>query len=88
MNGQRWCSWRATIRRTQFGHTYVDIPSPDCITDDPDDDPLPTWQDCYVMMPKGRIRKDAEKAEVQGAWAAWDSDKTGGQSYYMATIIQ
>jgi hypothetical protein len=52
------------------------------MTDGPDDDPLSTWQDCYVMKPKRRIRKDAAKAEVQRAWALWDGDKTGGQSMF------
>jgi hypothetical protein len=81
--GQLWCSWCAKVAHTNTGSKYVIPPSPGLMVEDPEDDPLTAWQDCYPMEPKKRILLKDAKSEIQRAWATWDGDKTAENSMFV-----
>lgn len=78
--GRLWCSWCAKISHTKTGSKYVALPSPGVMVENPEDDPLVAWQDCYSMEPKKRIPIKNGKSEIQRAWAMWDGDKKAENS--------
>ena len=81
--GQLWCSWCARISQTNTGSKYVVPPSPGLMVEDPENDPLTAWQDCYSMEPKKRILMKDAKSEIQRAWGMWEGDKRAKDSMFV-----
>jgi hypothetical protein len=38
-------------------------------------DLLSTWEDCFVMTPKRRIKVSEARREIQRAWMLWEENK-------------
>jgi hypothetical protein len=78
-----WCPKCARIGRSAKGLVWVDQPSPGHMIGGPIDDVLEAWRDCYVTIPKRRIKVADAKREVQRAWRLWDGEKEGGVAMLM-----
>ena len=76
--GRTWCTECAAIKTLEKGLKFVLPPSPGVMVEDPSEDSLAAFYDCYSYTPKKRIRVGDAEAEVQRAWEEWDGDKSSG----------